>query len=251
MAICQENAGVDFEKDYFEVLEQASKQKKPIFMEFGVNCGYCYKMKKEVFIDPEVGRFYNSNFINLIIDERSDIGRDLAERFNVYSYPTYFYLSPGGDITHIAANYKSPEKIIKEAKKALDDKVHRPSGVWWNNLKTRSKSTYDLFNSANSAFTDLTGYSQEFSNSQLSLSRFEPIDASLLSSAKNKIEQSLDIEEYYFNTFVAAIIYHLSDEPIKAKNYAQIALSDFPHHKQSSRTRDEILRQVIEYSKSE
>lgn len=155
----QDKVGTAFTTDnYFEALQQAKQEKKPVFINFGIHCGYCYKMKKEVFVDPQVGEFYNLNFINLIVDERSDVGKDLAERFNVYSYPTYFYLNPNGDIIHIAANYKSAEKIIKEGRQALDEKIYRPSGVWWNKLKTRNKSAYALFNTANSSFMNLTGY---------------------------------------------------------------------------------------------
>ncbi|WP_020528865.1 thioredoxin family protein [Flexithrix dorotheae] len=241
----QENAGVDFTNvSYFEVLLLAEKENKPIFIEFGVNCGYCQKMKKEVFVDPEVGEFYSSNFINLVIDESSEVGKDLAERFNVYSYPTYFYLNPKGEIVHISANYKSPEKIIKEGQKALDEKTYSPSGVWWNKLKTRNKATYTLFNTANSSFMDLTGKSAEYSIENISLSGFESVSETQLSKAKKEIEESLNIEEYYFNTFTAAVIYYLSGELGKAYDYAQMALNDFPHHMKFMRTRDRVLNEI-------
>ncbi len=247
----QEKTGVDFTNaNYFEVLQQAEKENKPIFIEFGVNCGYCYKMKKEVFVDPEVGNFYSSNFINLVIDERSNIGKDLAERFNIYSYPTYFYLNSKGEIVHIAANYKSSDKIIKEGQHALNEKTYSPSGVWWNKLKTRNKSTYTLFNTANSAFMNLTGNNAKYSNQNMSLSDFNFVNKSQLERATREIEKSLKIEEYYFNTFAAAIIYYLSNESEKAYDYAEMALSAFPHHMKPMRTRDKILNEVIAKTKT-
>lgn len=247
----QDNSGVVFSNsNYFEVLQQAENEGKSIFIEFGVNCGYCIKMKREVFVDPQVGEFYNANFVNIEIDESSKIGRDIGERYNIYSYPTYFYLNSKGEIVHIAANYKSPEKIIKVGQQALDKKVHSPTGVWWNKLKTRSKSTYTLFNTANSAFLSLTGYSDDFSNKEVSLSSFNSVSETQISNAKDLIMQSLDIEEYYFNTFVASIVFYLSNDLENAQKYAEMALSNFPHHMEFMRTRDQILNEIIAKSKS-
>ena len=240
--------GVKFvSANYFEVLEMAKKQNKPVFLEFGVNCGYCFYMKRDIFTKEVVGSFYNENFISLIVDEKSDIGKDLAERFNVYSYPTHFYLNSNGEIIHIAANYKSDKKIIKEGQKALDKKVYAPSGVWWNKLKTRSKKTYLLFNSANIAFLNLTDYSVKFSTDKLTIKELKNIKEDRLKKIDIEIQKSLVIEEYYFNTFVAAITNYLAGNYILAKKYANKALTGFPHHQRTSRkgTRDDLLSEIL------
>lgn len=244
----QGDDGVKFISDnYFDALQMANKEDKPIFIEFGVNCGYCYKMKKEVFTDQDVGAYFNTYFINLIVDERSPIGKDLAERFNVYSYPTYFFLSSDGDITHISANFKTPENMIKEGEKALNDKEYSPSGVWWNKLKTRNKKTYDLFNTANDSFILLTDFVADFSTSNLDITDLTSLNLDHLDKSSQLILESLQIEEYYFNTFVASIIYYLKNDQEQALIYAEKALNEFPQHQRVMRqgTRDELLNNMI------
>ena len=244
--------GVNFaSQDYFTILSLAKEQDKSVFIEFGVHCGFCYKMKKEVFSDKRVGSFYNKNFINLIVDETSLVGRDLAERFNTYSYPTYFYLNPNGEIIHIAANYKSADKIIKEGEQALSEKAFRPSGVWWNKLKTRNKKVYPLFNYANQAFLTLTGVSDKYS-SKSELEAFSTLKDAPLDSISGILQKSLAIEEYYFNTFVAAVINHLAGNDQLANQYARKALYDFPHLQEVRRegTRDKMLSQIIQESEN-
>ncbi len=208
-------------------------------------------MEKEVFTKGKVGSFYNKNFINLIIDETSLVGRDLAERFNVYSYPTYLYLNSSGEIIHIAANYKSAEKIIKEGEQALSDKTFRPSGVWWNKLRTRNKKVYPLFNHANQAFLTLTGVSDQYSTNS-DLEEFSALKNAPLDSISSILQKSLVIEEYYFNTFVAAIINHLTGNDQLANRYARKALNGFPHLEGVRRegTRDKVLSQIIRESEN-
>ena len=246
MSYGQEKIGVAFtDRGFYQTLEEARTENKPIFIEFGVGCGHCRKMKKEVFTAESVASFYNANFINLLIDEQSDIGLDLAERFNVYSYPTYLFLNSRGEIVHLSANFKPAGKMVKEGEKALSKKIYKPSGVWWNHLKTRSKSTYTLFNTANASFMSLTEGLSRYSSDAIRLRDFRIPDSGSLQQAKIDIEKSLKIESYYFNAFTAALVYYQSGEELKARHYAEMALSDFPHHWKSLRTRDDLLNEIL------
>ena len=69
-------------------------------------CGPCKRMAAEVFTEPEVGRFYNENFINVKIDMEKGEGIELARQYDVYAYPTLLFINGEGELVHRGLGYQ-------------------------------------------------------------------------------------------------------------------------------------------------
>ncbi|MGQ7944692.1 thioredoxin fold domain-containing protein [Flavobacterium sp. WC2509] len=115
------------ENDYKSALEQSKVSKKTIFvMVYATWCTHCNKMKSTVLKDPAVITFFNDNFINVMMDQETQTGKDFMKKFNVKSFPTFLFLdqkethlySTGGEFT-------TPE-FLAEAQKALNPNTQLP-----------------------------------------------------------------------------------------------------------------------------
>jgi thiol:disulfide interchange protein len=97
-----------------EILAQAKKDNKPVFLDISASwCGYCKRMKANVFTDAEVAKFYNSNFINVSVDGEKGEGIELSKKFGVKNYPTFVFLNPDGSLALQTSGYNNPEKFLK------------------------------------------------------------------------------------------------------------------------------------------
>ena len=95
--------------DYDVGLAKAKAEDKHVFINFTTSwCGYCKKMNKSTFKDPEVVKYMDSNFVTVMVDGDSrhelDIdGFKITERqlsrqeYQVGSYPTYYFVKPDGE----------------------------------------------------------------------------------------------------------------------------------------------------------
>lgn len=106
--------GIHFENGTFkEILEKARKENKIIFLDaYAVWCGPCKRMEKFVFPKKEVGDFYNTHFINAKIDMEKGEGKDIAKKYNVYSYPTYLFLDSNGELVYRGRGLMSETEFI-------------------------------------------------------------------------------------------------------------------------------------------
>ncbi|HUE72860.1 MAG TPA: thioredoxin domain-containing protein, partial [Pirellulaceae bacterium] len=70
-----------------EALAKAKKEGKPIFLSIGYSsCHWCHVMERESFMDEEIAKFMNENFICIKVDreERPDI--DSIYMTSLYTY---------------------------------------------------------------------------------------------------------------------------------------------------------------------
>ncbi|MDE6810315.1 MAG: thioredoxin family protein [Muribaculaceae bacterium] len=117
--------GINFRHDlkWDEAIELAKKENKLVFVDFYTQwCGPCFNMAQKVFTLPDVGAFYNSNFINMKIDcEEPGEGVALARKYNVKSYPTYGFVDPStGELIHLSSSRQEPETFILTGENALN-----------------------------------------------------------------------------------------------------------------------------------
>lgn len=117
--------GIDFQSITFEeALSKAKKEDKLIFIDFyTVWCAPCKALAKGPFLDPEIGAFYNENFINLKLDAEKQ-GKIAAQKYKIKSYPTLLLLDGEGRVLNRGggAAMSSPTRAIAFAEKAINSR---------------------------------------------------------------------------------------------------------------------------------
>ncbi len=111
-------------KDYSnfeEALKESKETGKLIFMDcYAVWCGPCKALKKNVFPNEDVAKFYNENFINTMYDMEKGEGTEIREKFNVSAFPTLLFVNGEGEIVHIRVGGGNAADIIELGITALD-----------------------------------------------------------------------------------------------------------------------------------
>lgn len=121
-----QDKGIVFHKGSFEqALAKAKKENKLVFMDaYTVWCGPCKYLSKNVFTNDTVGRFFNENFICVKMDMEKGEGVELAEKYDVHSYPTLLYINSDGQAVHrtcgVSYTADAPQSLIRDGKDALD-----------------------------------------------------------------------------------------------------------------------------------
>lgn len=122
--VCAKGEGIVFYQGTFdEALRQARSENKLLFIDVYTSwCGPCKILDKNVFTDPEVGKFYNRHFIPFQIDAEKGEGKEIARRLNINCYPTLIYLDSEQVIKHRFSGVVSCEEFIQRGKTAMDDR---------------------------------------------------------------------------------------------------------------------------------
>ncbi|NOU59330.1 thioredoxin family protein [Marinifilum caeruleilacunae] len=94
----QEGKGMKFfHGTYEELLAEAKKQDKKIFIDFYTKwCGPCKAIAKNVFPLESVGKFYNEHFICYKVDAEVGEGPELAKKYKVKGFPTFTFTDAEG-----------------------------------------------------------------------------------------------------------------------------------------------------------
>lgn len=94
------------------VLEQAQREKKPVFVEFYATwCAPCKVMEEEIFTQVETSRYLNSNFLNFRTDFDSPAGKTIASIYEVKSLPTVLFLNPQGVVLERHVGIANPSVL--------------------------------------------------------------------------------------------------------------------------------------------
>lgn len=125
VAIIVSATGIEFsDLSFKKVIAQAAAQNKLIFIDaYTTWCGPCRMMDGKTFKDAEVGAFYNEHFINLKMDMESGIGKSIAARYAVKSYPTFLFINGDGDVVHTGVGYQPAKAFIAQGRAALKGAV--------------------------------------------------------------------------------------------------------------------------------
>lgn len=117
-----EVVGIQFLKiSYEEALKLSKKTGKPIFIDcYTVWCGPCKVLSKRTFTNPELGKFFNENFINMKVEMEKDAdGPELARLFRVRAYPTLLFLNSDGTLIKQSLGYVKPDYLLNFAKEIV------------------------------------------------------------------------------------------------------------------------------------
>jgi protein disulfide-isomerase len=101
-------ANYEWLTNYEEALERAKKEKKPILADFTGSdwCGWCIKLKGEVFDQPEFQKWAVENVVLLELDfprkkelpkELADQNAKLRDKHGIRGYPTILFLDAKGE----------------------------------------------------------------------------------------------------------------------------------------------------------
>ncbi len=120
--------------DYNKALALSKKTGKPILADFTGSdwCGWCIKLKDEVFKKPEFSAWAKKNVILLELDfpqnkPQSDAikkqNAELAKKHNIQGYPTILFLgSKGQKLAEYGYDSGGPKKWTANAEKMLKGK---------------------------------------------------------------------------------------------------------------------------------
>lgn len=122
--------------DYYMALKHAQKINKPILVDFtGYGCVNCRKMEEQVWIDEEVNRIINEDYIlvSLYVDDREKLEKTLVDKtgqklrtvgslwatfqlvnFEKQSQPYYVLISPNEDVLNSPRAYTPDIAIYKD-----------------------------------------------------------------------------------------------------------------------------------------
>ncbi len=130
--------------DLQEGLKLAQERNKHIFIDFTAQwCGWCKKMEKDVFSDPEVEKVLTEDFVPVRVDGDSEReleikGYKVTEKnltkyeFGVKGYPTFWFLTPSGSKLGAINGYKPKDYMLQQFAMVRDykydtTKVARPA----------------------------------------------------------------------------------------------------------------------------
>lgn len=105
-AVAAEQSGV-WQSDYDAALKQAAAENKYVLVDFSGSdwCGWCIKLDKEVFSQPEFIEYAKANLICVLLDfprgkelpkAQKEANEALSEKFQVQGFPTVLILNPQG-----------------------------------------------------------------------------------------------------------------------------------------------------------
>jgi thioredoxin 1 len=101
-----------------EAIEASKSQNKLIFVEiYATWCGPCKKMKAKTFTNPNVGKFYNENFINVLMDGEKEEGAVLAKKYQVKGYPTFLFFDNEGKKIAETSGYHNTKEFLELGEK--------------------------------------------------------------------------------------------------------------------------------------
>ena len=121
LSISAFSQGIEFFRgDWKDALAQAKEEEKLLFVDcYTTWCGPCKKMSSTVFNQPEVGTFYNENFVNIKLNMEKENGQSFGLKYPVSAYPTMFFISGDGDVVHKIKGFRPPPTFLSEGETAV------------------------------------------------------------------------------------------------------------------------------------
>lgn len=104
--------GLTFVK-YEEAIKQAAEENKLVMLFFWADwCGYCTKIRKEVFENDKVREPFEKSFVAVSVDLGNDPEK-LAQDFKPKALPTMAFLRPDGEVLGLLPGYIDLKTFIE------------------------------------------------------------------------------------------------------------------------------------------
>lgn len=110
----EKEKGIDWKNISLADAKKLSKETgKPIYMDISaVWCGYCKKMKKNVYRTSKVIAEMNRKYIALAIDGEKGEGVSLVKKHKIKGYPTQLIIDTTGNIIKRNDGYMTEKKLL-------------------------------------------------------------------------------------------------------------------------------------------
>ena len=97
-----------------EAKAEAKASGKLIFVDaYAQWCGPCLRMQATTFKDPDVGEFFNANFVNWKVDtERHKDGPAIMQKYGVNAYPTLLFIDANGTLIKKSIGQKTRDQLL-------------------------------------------------------------------------------------------------------------------------------------------
>ncbi|WP_462251094.1 thioredoxin family protein [Ekhidna sp.] len=86
-------------------------------------CEPCKEMEEYTFTDLEVANYYNSNFINVIMDMEEYPGVELSEEYSIAVFPSFLFINGNGDVIHRGCGAMDATQFLHLGEDALTDSL--------------------------------------------------------------------------------------------------------------------------------
>jgi thiol:disulfide interchange protein len=103
-----------FHGEWEQALAKSKQDKKLIFLDaYAAWCGPCKWMAKNAFMDEEVGKLFNANFINVKMDmEKNKEGSRLMQKYSIRAYPTLVFVDHNEEAIHVSVGALKPKELL-------------------------------------------------------------------------------------------------------------------------------------------
>jgi thiol:disulfide interchange protein len=100
-----------------EALAEAKRSGMPVMADFYADwCGWCKKLDKEVYVNPEVA-VLAEKFVSAKIN--ADIDRENSAKYNITGLPTIVFLDPDGELVHTIVGYMDAADFVETMSEVL------------------------------------------------------------------------------------------------------------------------------------
>lgn len=113
--------GIEFyHGSWAEALAKAEAEDKLIFVDaYASWCGPCKRMAAQVFPQPEVGEYFNENFIAVKYDMEKEESKEFRRKHSVRAYPTLFFINAENEVVYKTVGGKQAGQLIQAGETAM------------------------------------------------------------------------------------------------------------------------------------
>jgi thiol-disulfide isomerase/thioredoxin len=181
-----------------EALAKAKKAKKPLFVDvYATWCGPCKQMAATSFIDPEVTRYYNANFISLKLDGEKNDGPGVMQKYGISAYPTLLYFNANGDLVGKVVGALQAKQLLSKGKDIVNPEMNPVFAA--NKTYQKSKKKQDDLKAyvkvlAENEHDSLGKYAAEYYQKYPNLNLKDPVELQVFKSAVHDYKSPLSKE---------------------------------------------------------
>ena len=115
------------EDEYEKALKQAQDSSKLLCVfVYDDDCDHCINMKKNVLTNQEVIQFYNENFINLMLNSKTDFCKKFSAKYLLSGFPSFVFLNTKEEHVYSIAGEVKVKDFLQESKLAVNPSNHLP-----------------------------------------------------------------------------------------------------------------------------